>query len=136
MDMATQQTLQLRNTVSLKIADPNGGPPSLFENIPWFAGMTILEAMLITQGMYEPGFRFQVEYNSFFGAFVNSIDGTPDQENNFWIVQINGKDCDLGVSEAIIFEQPNQNVEVEWQYRDITQQAKSRQIDQKMLSGA
>jgi hypothetical protein len=122
------------NTVSLRIADPQGGPPTLFENIPWFPGMTILEAMIIAQGMYVKSFSFQVEYHSFYGAFANAIDGTVDQGSFYWIVQVDGNDSPLGISEAILQENPNENVEVEWQYRDTSKQPQTDQVKRKLLA--
>lgn len=108
------------NTVSIAIYEDIHQPPSkTFTGVPWFPGMTILEAMVIGQAMNSASFEFQVEYNSAYGAFVNKVDGTVDAGSLFWMVQVDGVDSQVGVSEAIIIEAPGgQNVEIEWQFRD------------------
>ena len=120
------------NTVSIAIYENLQKPPSkTFAGIPWFPGMTVLEAMVIGQAMNPGNFEFQVEYNSAYGAFVNKIDGTADAL--FWMVQLDGVDSAVGVSEAIIIESPGgQNVEIEWQYRDANSHAVTPQVTRKL----
>ena len=107
----------MANTVSIKITDPSK-PLVLIENIPWFPGITVLQAMIIGQEMYHKQFSFRAVYASFFGAFIDMIDGTEDAGNNFWLFSINNAQSPVGVSEAILLEdqEEGQNVEIEWIY--------------------
>jgi hypothetical protein len=106
----------MANTISIKINDPSK-PAVLIENIPWFPGVTVLQAMIIGQEMFEKQFSFRAVYASFFGAFIDMIDGTEDKDSNFWLFSINNKQSPVGVSEAILLEdQEDQNVEIEWNY--------------------
>jgi hypothetical protein len=69
----------LANTVSIAVFEDAAQPPTkTFTGIPWFPGMTILQAMILAQAMNVGGFEFQVEYNSIYGAFVNKIDSVED----------------------------------------------------------
>jgi hypothetical protein len=56
------------NPVTIKIfkapADPN--PTHQLLDIPWFAGITALQAMIIGEAMYEKSFSFRVVYRSIF----------------------------------------------------------------------
>ena len=78
----------MANTISIKIIDPNK-PTVVFEKIPWFPGITVLQAMIIGQEIYERQFSFRAVYSSFFGAFIDMIDGTEDKDSNFWLFSIN-----------------------------------------------
>jgi hypothetical protein len=61
-----------KNSVSLAVFEKVGQPPpKKFTDIPWFAGMRILDATVLCQAMNVHSFEFQVEYNSSYGAFVN-----------------------------------------------------------------
>jgi hypothetical protein len=122
------------NTVSIAVyADASQPPTKTFLDIPWFPGMTILEAMVLAQAMYVGSFEFQVEYNSRYGAFVNQIDTTPDKGTFFWLVQQNHVPAKVGVSEAIVFEDHSgQNVEIEWIYADTSGTSGNAQLTRKL----
>jgi hypothetical protein len=109
------------NTVTIKIykdpADPN--PTHQLPDIPWFAGITALQAMIIGEAMYEKSFSFRVVYRSIFGAFIDSIDGTDDDPTagRFWMLYIDGEESSVGVSEAIISEdEVITSAVLEWRY--------------------
>jgi hypothetical protein len=92
--------------------------------------------MIIGQAMNAASFEFQVDYSSAYGAFVNKIDGTADAGTLFWMVQLDGVDSKVGVSEAIIIESPGgQNVEIEWQYRDANAHPVTPQVARKLSAG-
>jgi hypothetical protein len=84
--------------------------------------MTVLESMIIGQAM-DQRFSFQVLYHSMYGAFVNMIDDLPDRGNEYWMVKVGGVDSNLGISEAILQDAAGQNVDVAWDYRDISKGA-------------
>ena len=105
-----------RSTVSLTILSP-GKPTVQVQGIPWFPGMRVLDAMVIGQAM-DQRFSFQVLYHFEHGAFVNMIDDRPDHGDSYWMVKVGGTDSRLGVSEAILQDAPDQNVEVIWEYRE------------------
>lgn len=122
------------NSVTIKIyKDPASPDPSdQLPDVPWYAGLTALQAMIIGEAMFEKSFSFRVVYRSIFGAFVDSIDGVDDDPVNqrFWMLFINGEESGVGVSEAIISEDDTiTNAVVEWRYDDISRGKK--QVDLK-----
>jgi len=111
------------NTVDINIySDPNSTAPTLpLRGIPWYAGMTALQAMIIGEAMYSSNFSFRVVYKSIYGAFIDSIDGVTDQGNFYWMLKIDNKDPGVGASEAIIPEDASKTTAlVEWRYVDVT----------------
>jgi hypothetical protein len=113
------------NTVTIKIyKDPAQPDPSdQLPDVPWFAGITALQAMVIGEAMHERCFSFRVVYRSIFGAFIDSIDGVDDHPGNqkFWMLYINGQESNVGVSEAIISEDETvTSAVIEWRYDDIS----------------
>jgi len=119
------------NVVQIKIyADPNNpGPTHALPDVPWYAGITVLQAMIIGEAMNPTNFSFRVEYRSIYGAQIDSIDGTTDAvtPNCYWLLWINGTESLVGASEAILLEDlTNQTAQVDWKYTDITKmQSKS-----------
>ena len=85
--------------------------------------------MIIGEAMNPSNFTFRVEYRSIYGAQIDSIDGTTDgpTANCYWLLWINGNESSVGASEAILFEDlNNQTALVEWKYMDVsTMQSKS-----------
>ena len=122
------------NTVSIAVYQDASQPATkTFRDIPWFPGMTILQAMIIAQAMNVGSFEFQVEFNSIYGAFVNKIDNLEDKGTFYWLVQLNHVPARVGVSEAIIIEDHSgQNVEIEWIYTDTSQAAGNPQLAKKL----
>lgn len=113
------------NTVMIKIyKDPSRPEPTdQLPDVPWFAGITALQAMVIGESMYEKSFSFRVVYRSVFGAFIDSIDGVDDNPDGqkYWMLFINGQESSVGVSEAIISEDETiTSAIVEWRYCDVS----------------
>src|SRR5476651_2334661 len=94
------------STVSVRIDNGGGQPPAAFDNIPWFPGLTILQAMIVGQAMYPGAFSFRVNYHSAYGAYFESIDDGAEGNGRFWFVRLDDKPEDYGASEAIIIENP------------------------------
>ena len=116
----------MANSITIKIyGDPSeSAPTDVLSDIPWFAGINALQAMVIGEAMYEKNFSFRVVYRSIFGAFVDSIDGVADDPatNRFWILYINGEEATVGASEAIIQEdQSITSALVEWRYTVVSE---------------
>jgi hypothetical protein len=82
--------------------------------VPWFPGITVLEAMVIGQAMAEASFNFRVVYHSKFGAFVDLVDYDAEGAGKYWILRLNGEIAKRGPSEEII-DQPEDGVaEIGW----------------------
>ncbi|GLQ91970.1 DUF4430 domain-containing protein [Dyella acidisoli] len=114
-------------TVEINIYADQTQPPSLIlSGIPWYAGMTALQAMIIGEALNTKNFAFRVEYRSIYGAQIDSIDGLSDgdQPNHYWLLFVDGKESLVGASEAIIKEDPSKRSSlVEWKYTDMSAQA-------------
>ena len=108
------------NTVEIKIYPDPAQPPSIDQaGIPWFAGMTALQAMTVGEAMNPRNFAFRVEYRSIYGAQIDSIDGLSDgdQANHYWLFYVDGQESQVGVSEAILSEDAvKTSVLIEWKY--------------------
>jgi hypothetical protein len=92
--------------------------------VPWFAGITVLQAMVIGEAMYhQANLEFRVKYRSVYGAYVDSIDGLADGDkpNHSWMLYIDGKASSYGASESLLFEDDSTtSVLIEWKYEDIS----------------
>jgi hypothetical protein len=76
-----------------------------------------LQAMVIAQSMHPGSFSFRVLYHSFYGAFVDMIDGVTDADPKYWTVSVSNNPLPVGVSEAIVLEErQGENVEIEWRF--------------------
>jgi uncharacterized protein DUF4430 len=113
----------MNNVVQISIyADP-ALPPLTLPDVPWFAGITVLEAMVIGEAMHASNFVFRVEYRSIYGAQVDSIDGISDGDkpDHYWMFAVDGVTSQVGASEAILLEDEiKQSVQVEWRYTDFS----------------
>jgi hypothetical protein len=92
-------------------------------NVPWYAGITALQAMVIGEAMYQKNFSFRVVYRSIFGAFIDSIDGVTDDPGKqlYWMLYINGQEADVGASEVVIQEDESiTSAAVDWRYVDVS----------------
>jgi hypothetical protein len=112
------------NTVHIKIfKDPALTPTHDIEDVPWFAGITVLQAMVIGEAMYhQANLEFRVKYRSVYGAYVDSIDGLADGDkpNHSWMLYIDGKASSYGASESLLFEDDSTtSVLIEWKYEDM-----------------
>jgi hypothetical protein len=104
-------------------ADPASPPTLTLPNVPWYAGLTALQAMVIGEAMNATNFKFRVEYRSIYGAQIDSIDGLADgdQPNHYWLLFVDGVESMVGASEAIIQENPQkQSALIEWKYTDLS----------------
>jgi len=117
----------MANLVKVQIyADCQQPDPTLvLPDVPWYAGITALQAMIIGEALHSNNFSFRVIYRSAYGAFVDAIDGLADGDkpNHCWMLYINGQESDVGASEAILQEDDSTTAAiVEWRYSDISQE--------------
>lgn len=99
-----QDFLEMANShVGLIYADPNSPAPTMtLPDVPWYAGITALQAMIIGEAMHPSNFSFRVVYRSIYGAFVDSIDAVIDEDipDWYWLLAIDGIDSNVGASEG------------------------------------
>jgi hypothetical protein len=111
-------------TIQIEVyADPANPPTLTLANVPWYAGITALQAMVIGEAMNVANFAFRVEYRSIYGAEIDSIDGLSDGDrpNHYWILYIDGVLSQVGASEAIVSESPTkQSALIEWKYENMS----------------
>jgi hypothetical protein len=115
----------MANLVKVQIyAHPNSGSPTLtLPDVPWFAGITVLQAMIIGEAIHSANFSFRVLYRSIYGAQIDSIDGLSDGDkpDHYWLLYVNGQESQVGASEAILMEDlTNQIAVVDWRYVDVS----------------
>lgn len=116
------------NTVSISIDPGDGSAPKQVTGVPWYPGITVLQAMTIGQAMNPGSLSFRLLYHSFFGAFVDMIDDVADAGDNYWLFSISNQPSSVGVSEAIIAEDASgQNIDVEWLYGPAEQHVSKHQ---------
>ena len=119
------------NTISILIYQDPSQPPTQLVGIPWYPGITVLQAMVIGQSMNPGSFSFRVIYHSFFGAFVDLIDDIPDASPKFWMFSVSNNPSPVGVSEAIVLEdKQGENIEIEWRF-EVPQQPAAAQATRK-----
>jgi hypothetical protein len=127
----------LANTVEIKIYPDPAQPPSIAQaGIPWFAGMTALQAMIVGESMNPKNFAFRVEYRSIYGAQIDAIDGLADgdQPDHYWLFFVDGQESQVGVSEAVLSEDATKTyVLIEWKY-SVVQAASSSTLALKTQS--
>src|SRR5260370_27869822 len=101
-------------------ADPSNPNRTLsLPDVPWYAGITALEAMVIGEALHPVNFSFRVMYRSIYGAFIDSIDGLSDGDNpnHYWMLYIDGDEAKVGASESVLLEDATKaQVIVEWRY--------------------
>ena len=106
-----------RNTVSILISQESSESQKRVTGVPWYPGITVLQAMVIAQSMHPGSFSFRVLYHSFYGAFVDMIGGVTDADPKYWTVSVSNNPLPVGVSEAIVLEErQGENVEIEWRF--------------------
>jgi hypothetical protein len=114
----------MANIVRIQIfAEPDRPDPTLsVPDVPWFAGITVLQAMIIGEALSPKNFVFRVEYRSIYGAQIDSIDNVTDnitKPSHYWMLYINGEEATVGASEAILLEDAANHVAtVDWRYLD------------------
>ncbi|HEX7841326.1 MAG TPA: hypothetical protein VF469_27800 [Kofleriaceae bacterium] len=125
----------MKNTVTVRIGAADGMPAHQVINIPWYAGMRALDAMIIADAItesaghcgtpeYQPelDFSFRATFSSMYGAFVDQIAGVEGHDGMYWLLYIylEGQAPWLsarGVSEALLIaDMAGLNVVVEWLY--------------------
>ena len=93
--------------------------------------------MILADAISEATFTFRVVYASLYGAFVDKIGDTEDQGDSYWMLYIDGQEAKVGVSEAVLIEQPGQNVEIEWKYQaSPAPHAAGTQVEKKVKAAA
>jgi hypothetical protein len=104
-----RHTLQeggMANTVKIDIyADPSKPNPTLsLPDVPWYAGITALQAMVIGEALHPLNFSFRVIYRSIYGAFIDSIDCLADEDkpNHYWMLYIDGDEAKVGAKRVNI----------------------------------
>lgn len=115
----------MANIVKINIyADTAKPDPTLsLPDVPWYAGITVLQAMIIGEALHPSNFSFRVIYRSIYGAFIDSIDGLADEDqpNHYWMMYVDGEETQVGASEAILLEDETRtHVVVEWRYCDVS----------------
>ncbi len=75
--------------------------------------------MILADALSEATFTFRAIYASLYGAFIDKIGDTADQGDSYWMLYIDGKEADAGVSESMLIEQSGQNIEIEWKYESL-----------------
>jgi hypothetical protein len=111
------KTMSDRNTISILISQESSEAPKRLTGVPWYPGITVLQAMVIAQSMHPGSFSFRVLYHSFYGAFVDMIGGVTDADPKYWTVSVSNNPLPVGVSEAIVLEErQGENVEIEWHF--------------------
>lgn len=111
------------NNLEIKIyADPKSSTPTMtLPRVPWYAGITALQAMIVGEAMHPKKFSFRVVYNSIYGAFIDSIDNVEDKGSFYWVLSIDNVESKVGASEAIIWEDAAKtSALVEWRYKDVS----------------
>jgi hypothetical protein len=115
------------NTVEIRIYPDPSQPPALIQaNIPWYAGISALQAMITGEAMNPKNFAFRVEYRSIYGAQIDSIDGLADGDRpgHYWLFFVDGVESNVGASEAVLQEDAAKtSVLVEWKYTDLSSTA-------------
>jgi hypothetical protein len=125
----------MKNTVTVRIGEADGMPAHQVIHIPWYAGISALDAMIIADAITEPAghrvtpaykpeldFSFRATFSSMYGAFVDQIAGVEGHDGMYWILYIylEGQAPQLstrGVSEALLIEDTaGFNIVVEWCY--------------------
>ena len=107
-------------------ADPNNPRPTrVISDVPWFSGITALQAMIIGGTMSAADFSFRVIYRSgpICGAEIDAIDGVSDGDTakHYWLLYVDGCESKVGASEAIILgDATDQTPVVEWRYTDVS----------------
>lgn len=125
----------MKNTVTVRIGEADIMPAHQVIHIPWYAGMTALDAMIVADAItepaghrgtpeYKPGldFSFRATFSSMYGAFVDQIAGVTGLDGMYWLLYIylDGQTPQLstrGVSEALLSEDmAGFNTVIEWRY--------------------
>jgi hypothetical protein len=113
------------NIVTINIYSTPGAskPTHQLPHVPWFAGITALQATVLGEAMYERSFSFRVVYRSIYGAFIDCIDDVADDpaRNCYWMLYVNGTAAQVGASEAIIQEdEVITSATIDWRYEDVS----------------
>jgi hypothetical protein len=115
----------MTKTIKIKIyADPRKtDATSELADIPWYPGITALQAMVIGGSLNHDRFSFRVLYSSMHGAFIDRIEDIEgDKSGHAWLFYINGKQSDVGASEAVLKEDTTSHTALlEWRYMSTSQ---------------
>jgi hypothetical protein len=94
------------NTIKINVyADPSRPEPTLsLPDVPWYAGISALQAMVIGEALHPKNFSFRVTYKSIYGAFVDGVNDLADNKDasQYWMLYIDGEEAQVGASESIL----------------------------------
>lgn len=90
------------NTISLAVMPTPGSPSHFFGSVPWYPGITVLDALILADAMIEDTFTFTILYGSGYGAFVQQFDQSPPPSGAYWMLYVNNILADHGVSETML----------------------------------
>jgi hypothetical protein len=123
-----------RHTISISVfVDPSKPATLVVSGIPWYPGITVLQAMVLADAMTEPAFSFRAVYASFYGAFIDQIIGTADADIHYWMLSVDADSAQVGTSTQLIVEDPKPtNVDVEWKYTAATTPGTQPQVARKI----
>lgn len=88
--------------------------------------------MQIADAMFTDTFTFKLTYKSFYGAWVDEIDGVADTADSVWMLYIDDVSSCYGISDTILrVSPPAYHVEVSWKYQKF-HLAESTQLTRKL----
>lgn len=83
-------------TISFVITAPS--TPEVRVQLPWYAGLTVTQAMVQAVVASNENFTFNVTYSSAqYGAFISSINGIENQATAYWLYSVDGEEAQVGV---------------------------------------
>jgi hypothetical protein len=104
-------------TVSISIfPDEEGRASRNFVGVPWYPGLTVLQALIMADALREEPLLFRVVYGSPEGAFIDQIDGVADSDTHHWMLYVDGRLSEVGVGEAIL-RPATPTLKVEFRYQ-------------------
>ncbi len=101
------------STVAISVMIPGRKTPQIVD-VPWYPGLTVLQAMIVGQAMVGPSaFSFRTVYHSTYGAYVDVIDDAVESGGKYWVLRIGGPQsppASFGPAEQILDEPPEDSV--------------------------
>ena len=121
----------MQYTVSISIAATSTTPALTITGIPWYPGITVLQAMIVAQSLTS--YMFRTLHYTLWGALVDSLNGVEDDNGsgNYWFFSVSNNPSVVGVSEAILIESAPGNIDIEWTYGSGSTNAHAKQISVK-----
>lgn len=109
-------------SITLRIlADGTSAASRTIGDIPWYPGITILDALMIADGMFEDTFTFQIKYTSVFGAWMEEVDGVANASPKYWFFHVNDVPIEVGPSSLVLpAPTPGEPVRLDLVYQEYT----------------